>query len=166
MKMKNKASSTRLYCYSNEDESSHESFSNSFRKRRKIIKDKKYNCTEYIKRPNPAYTYTFTESKELDLSRENNRESSEEFNNYNDSSDDNLQVIDKLTNEIERILIDIYNNHIKADKNKNGIDISKYERHISETSLNFDKHYNIFILQILSEKIKLLVQVNFILKFF
>ncbi len=57
-------------------------------------------------------------------------------------------------------MIDIYNNHIKSDKNKNGIDITKYEKHITETSLNFDKHYNIFILQILSEKIKNLVLVN------
>ena len=107
----------------------------------------------------------FSESKELDLSGDEERESSEEFYNYNDSSDDNIQVIDKLTNETERILIDIYNNHIKANKNKNGIDISKYERHISETSLNFDKHYNIFILQILSEKIKLLVQVIYFFYF-
>ena len=111
---------------------------------------------------NQGYAYTFSESKELDLSNENNGESSEEFNNLNDSSEDNFQIIDKMTNEIERILIDIYNNHIKADKFKNGIDISKYERHISETSSNFDKHYNIFILQILSEKIKLLVQVIFL----
>jgi hypothetical protein len=73
--------------------------------------------------------------------------------------------VDRLTNEIERILIDIYNNHIKSDKNKNEINITKYEKHITETSLNFDKHYNIFILQILSEKIKNLVLVNYFLFF-
>jgi diaminopimelate epimerase len=121
--------------------------------------------------------YIFSESKEImDLSNENNRESSvsiseeeeeSENNNLNDySTDDNFQIIEKMTNEIERILIDIYNNHIKADKNKTGIDISKYERHISEISSNFDKHYNIFILQILSEKIKLLVHVYNILYLF
>ena len=145
--------------YSYEDESENESFSDSFRRKKKL-KEKKYNYNENKQRINQGYAYTFSESKELDLSNENNRESSsEEFNNLNDSSDDNFQIIDKMTNEIERILIDIYNNHIKADKNKNGIDISKYEKHISVTSSNFDRHYNIFILQILSEKIKLLVQV-------
>jgi hypothetical protein len=71
-----------------------------------------------------------------------------------------------MTNEIERILIDIYNNHIKSDKNKTGIDITKYERHITDISFNFDRHYNIFILQILSEKIKLLVHVNYFLLLF
>lgn len=36
---------------------------------------------------------------------------------------------DNLTNEIERILIDIYNNHISFT-NKKKLDITKYEKHV------------------------------------
>lgn len=37
---------------------------------------------------------------------------------------------DNLTNEIERILIDIYNNHISYETNKKKLDISRYEKHV------------------------------------
>jgi hypothetical protein len=37
---------------------------------------------------------------------------------------------DNLTNEIERILIDIYNNHISFETKKKKLDISRYEKHV------------------------------------
>ena len=150
--------------FSNDECLSQDSISdNSLKNRRKNLKEKKYYCTESNKRINRNRFNNFpeilNESKELDLSREN-RESSEDFI-YDDNNDENIENIDidNLTNEIERILIDIYNNHIKPEKSKNRIDISNYEKYIEGISLNLDKHYNIFILQILSEKIKELVRV-------
>lgn len=69
--------------------------------------------------------------------------------------------IDNLSNEIQKILIDVYNSHINPDKAKNMSQIANHERYIESISINLDKHYNIFILQILSEKIKELVKVIF-----
>ena len=45
------------------------------------------------------------------------------------SSDLQMHYEDNLNNEIERILIDIYNNHITANK-KRKMDINKYEKHV------------------------------------
>lgn len=153
--------------FSNDDYISDESNSdNSKKKRRRNVREKKYYCTESNKRINRQRFNNFpeilNESKELDLSRDNLRDDlSEDLMMYNDNFEDNIENIENLNNEIERILIDIYNTHIKTDKSKIGLDITKYEKHISTISKNFDKHYNIFILQFLSGKIKELVQVNF-----
>ena len=73
--------------------------------------------------------------------------------------EDNLDNIENLHNEIERILIDIYNNNIKVNQKKSSIDICKYERHITSISVNLDKYYNLRILKIFEEKIKDLIKV-------
>jgi anti-sigma regulatory factor (Ser/Thr protein kinase) len=41
-----------------------------------------------------------------------------------------LNYEDNLFNEIERILIEIINNHVNYDLKKNEIDIIKFERHV------------------------------------
>lgn len=50
--------------------------------------------------------------------------------NYEVSDDLVYNCEDNLTNEIERILIDIYNNHISFNSKKKKLDISKYEKHV------------------------------------
>ena len=50
--------------------------------------------------------------------------------NYEVSDDLVYNCEDNLTNEIERILIDIYNNHISFNTKKKKLDISKYEKHV------------------------------------
>lgn len=149
-----------FYC----DELSGDSVSDSSqRNRRRGLKEKKYYYTESNKRLNRNRFDTFpeslSESKEFNISKEN-RESSEDII-YDDNNDDNYENIDidNLSNEIQKILIDIYNTHINPDKAKNRSQIINHERYIESISLNLDKHYNIFILQILSEKIKELVKV-------
>ena len=56
-------------------------------------------------------------------------ENSQELENYEVSDDLLYNHEDNLTNEIERILIDIYNNHISFNSKKK-LDISKYEKHV------------------------------------
>ena len=117
---------------------------NEIKNKQKIKLIQREKETQKIKRrTNEGYPFSFSESKELDLSNDNNNINKNrklsgsgsisasncenksqcnspekaEADDLNESSEDNFQIIDKLTNEIERILIDIYNNHIKADKN-------------------------------------------------
>ncbi len=52
--------------------------------------------------------------------------------NYEVSDDLVYNCEDNLTNEIERILIDIYNNHISFETKKKKLDISKYEKHVKK----------------------------------
>ena len=49
-------------------------------------------------------------------------------NEISDSLSHNCE--DNLNNEIERILIDIYNNHITLTNKRRTLDISKYEKHV------------------------------------
>jgi len=90
----------------------------------------------------------------------NNKESREDIV-YDDNNDENIENIDidNLTIEIQKILIDIYNSHINPEKAKNRNNNYTYEKYIEGICFNLDRHYNIFILQILSEKIKELVKV-------
>lgn len=55
--------------------------------------------------------------------------------NYEVSDDLVYNCEDNLTNEIERILIDIYNNHISFNSKKKKLDISKYEKHVRNNIL-------------------------------
>ena len=156
--MKNKANSARINSLSNEKYSSPFSISdNSFRKNRKILKEKIQTRTDNNKN---NYKHRFlnfpdslSESKEFDLSREHIRDSSNENNYSQENNNQNLNI------EIDKILIDIYNYNIKSEKKK-PLDLTNYEKLIKGISLSFDKHYNVYILYILSEKIKELVQVK------
>ncbi len=136
---------------------------NSIRIGRRNLKEKKYYCTESNKKLNRNRFTNFpeilNESKELEKSQEN-RESSEDII-FDDNNQENMENIDidELTIEIQKILIDIYNSRINPEKLKNRDNILNHERYIEGICLNLDKHYNIFILQILSEKIKELVKV-------
>lgn len=129
------------------------------------MKEKKNYYTESNKRINRNRSNNFpdilNESKELEISKEN-IESSEDIIYDENNIEENIESIDidNLTNEIQKILIDIYNSHIKSETSKNRNQILNYEQYIEGISLNLDKHYNIFILQILSEKIKELVKVK------
>jgi len=129
------------------------------------LKEKKNYYTESNKRINRNRSNNFpdilNESKELEISKEN-IESSEDIIYDENNIEENIESIDidNLTNEIQKILIDIYNSHIKSETSKNRNQILNYEQYIEGISLNLDKHYNIFILQILSEKIKELVKVK------
>jgi len=75
-----------------------------------------------------------------------------------------LERMENLNNEIERILIDVYNNHIKSDNKIAALDIGKYETHISNISFSLDKYNNLIILQIFEAKIKDLIEVKIKLK--
>ncbi len=55
--------------------------------------------------------------------------SQEAMENYEVCDEFALTYGDNLTNEVERILIDIYNNHVYINSRKK-IDISKYEKHV------------------------------------
>lgn len=48
--------------------------------------------------------------------------------------DMNFDYEDNLNNEIERILIDIYNSHISANIKKKKLNVEKYEKHVSQNS--------------------------------
>ncbi len=55
--------------------------------------------------------------------------SQELMENYEVCDEFTLTYGDNLTNEVERILIDIYNNHVSVNLRKK-IDIAKYEKHV------------------------------------
>ena len=167
--MKNKAYSDIMNCSNDEYISPDNISDNIYRNNRKYLRekddfpsDKKNNNNPFKKFNN--FQDSLDESKELDFSGNHPDEDLSDEQIYEDN---NLDNIDQLNSEIEIILIDIYNNHINSEKNYKVLDIVPYEKRIEVLSLNFDKDYNIFILQILYEKIKELVRViNLILKIF
>lgn len=130
------------------------------------INERNYLKTEYL-RKNKTFQvkdakFIFDESREIDLNMQDHDLSRGLI--YNLDENDSFEKMENLDNDIERILIDIYNNHIKSDKKKTSLDISKYERYITSLSLSLDKYNNLIILQIFEEKIKDLIEV--ILKIF
>lgn len=118
--------------------------------------------TEYTKKVKNFQTsdtkFIFDESKETDYNMQDDESSGGLLYQLEDNSD-TLEKMENLNIEIERILIDVYNNHIKSDKKVSTLDISKYERHITNISMNLDKYNNLIILQIFEEKIKDLIEV-------
>ena len=163
--IKNKTFSQRGNYFHNDDFSQDNVSGSSQRNRRRGLKEKKYYCTESNKKVDrnrfDNFQESLSESKEFNISKEN-RESSEDIIYDDNNEDDIVNIdIDNLSNEIQKILIDVYNSHINPDKAKNRSQIANHERYIESISINLDKHYNIFILQILSEKIKELVKVIF-----
>jgi len=129
---------------------------------KKNYKEKYYLKTEYTKKVKNFQTndtkFIFDESKETDCNMQDDESSGGLLYQLEDNSD-TLEKMENLNIEIERILIDVYNNHIKSDKKVSTLDISKYERHITNISMNLDKYNNLIILQIFEEKIKDLIEV-------
>jgi hypothetical protein len=129
---------------------------------KKNYKEKYYLKTEYTKKVKNFQTndtkFIFDESKETDCNMQDDESSGGLLYQLEDNSD-TLEKMENLNIEIERILIDVYNNHIKSDKKVSTLDINKYERHITNISMNLDKYNNLIILQIFEEKIKDLIEV-------
>jgi len=175
-----KANSARLKNYSKESESnkkiqdqyfsvdsaSEDSY-NMNKKMKIIYKKKNYLKNENEKKVKNFQTFeskfVFDESKETDYNMQDDDSSGGLIYQLDDNSD-TLEKMENLNIEIERILIDVYNNHIKSDKKVNSFDIAKYEKHITSLSVNLDKYNNLIILQIFEEKIKDLIEVRFIIK--
>ncbi len=141
---------------------------NTNKKIKKIYKEKYYVKTEYIRRVknldnniiNNESNFFFDESKEQDYNMQDDESSGGLIYQMEDNSDA-LERMENLNNEIERILIDVYNNHIKSDTKIAAMDIGKYEKHITNISLSLDKYNNLIILQIFEAKIKDLIEVYF-----
>lgn len=163
--VKNKTSPQRDN-YFNGDEDSHEFIvDDSFKTRRKKYKEnKKVFLSKSNKETSRINSNNFSkvlkDSKEFDL-RKVNGESFEDMIYY-DNNEDNLECIDidKLADEIQKIVFDIYNSHLTAEKENNRKTLQNYQKYIEKISLNLDRQYNIFILQILSEKIKEMIKVK------
>lgn len=81
---------------------------------------------------NLKYSYQANESFE---------DSQELMENYEGSDDLTFSYEDNLSNEVERILIDIYNNNVTTNS-KAKIDITKYEKHV--TLFYFIRRLNFF----------------------
>ncbi len=175
MRKKIKPNSAKLKDYDNKSVSNHKVEDQYFsvdsasehsdqlsRNLKKRYKEKYYLKTEYTKKVKNFQTsdtkFIFDESKETDYNMQDDESSGGLLYQLEDNSD-TLEKMENLNIEIERILIDVYNNHIKSDKKVINLDISKYEMHITNISMNLDKYNNLIILQIFEEKIKDLIEV-------
>lgn len=101
--------------------------------------------------------FAFDESQEIEMNIHDDYSSRGLI--YNIDENNSFEKMENFNNDIEKILIDVYNSHIKSDKANKALDISKYEGHITSLSLSSDYYYNLVILQIFEEKIKELIEV-------
>lgn len=84
--------------------------------RKRILLEDKSELPENLKEPSQIESLNNSQQEILE--------------NYEIGDEFSLTYGDNLTNEVERILIDIYNNHVSVNFRKK-IEISKYEKHVN-----------------------------------